>query len=490
MAGKAGGGGGGSGKGARGGGIHKGFPISFADIQGVPSAPNLDWALKRSPAEANKAPVDRLMGLQLELDSMQKLSRARSEHVAQQLVLLQKWHEETWTGDRGAKRRTTSGPEGAAPTSRRKVSGDGGNGGITPRKSDPYFALGEMIGVTGPTGSSVTGSPPKNKGRGQGKKRERKQSVDVRTRPSQELLPDAEVMPKLPDEHPFWADIALYFKDLTSEDMHRLNECVSEVTGVDPELAVIPPKGRSFQASFADQAHVAEARAQAQSLDQVPASMDFDDPSTHEALGEGDVTRRLLAMLVEDDPESRELCGITLDRRGPRHAGPHKHPGTVAEARSIDRGVSRVLQELGLVEPATVAKAEDEVYQELARLQQELRIKTAECRSRMHDLMEDVARTVGANAKYQMAKSRERELAELDNKIEKAYFQRQAALRNERPPPIPVSDPAVAALLEAREAVLKGRLPAEGGRVGKGRAQGGRASKAPAQVASNAHIPR
>lgn len=104
--------------------------------------------------------------------------------------------------------------------------------------------------------------------------------------------------------------------------------------------------------------------------------------------------------------------------------------------------------------------------------------------------MEDVARTVGANAKYQMAKSRERELAELDNKIEKAYFQRQAALRNERPPPIPVSDPAVAALLEAREAVLKGRLPAEGGRVGKGRAQGGRASKSPAQVASNAHIPR
>lgn len=46
--------------------------------------------------------------------------------------------------------------------------------------------------------------------------------------------------------------------------MHRLNECVSEVTGIDPELAVIPPKGRSFQASFADQAHVAEARAQAQ----------------------------------------------------------------------------------------------------------------------------------------------------------------------------------------------------------------------------------
>lgn len=130
----------------------------------------------------------------------------------------------------------------------------------------------------------------------------------------------------------------------------------------------------------------------AQSLDQVPASMDFDDPSTHEALGEGDVTRRLLAMLVEDDPESRELCGITLDRRGPRHAGPHKHPGTVAEARSIDRGVSRVLQELGLVEPATVAKAEDEVYQELARLQQELRIKTAECRSRMHDVRVSTAR--------------------------------------------------------------------------------------------------
>lgn len=59
------------------------------------------------------------------------------------------------------------------------------------------------------------------------------------------------------------------------------------------------------------------------------------------------------------------------------------------------------------------------------------------------------------SAKYQRDRQREKELADLDSKIERAYFQRQAALRASKPPPLAVSDAAVASMLDARDALLR-----------------------------------
>jgi hypothetical protein len=121
---------------------------------------------------------------------------------------------------------------------------------------------------------------------------------------------------------------------------------------------------------------------------EVSSTLDFDElEGSHLELADGDATRHLLAMLVEDNAETRNACGVHVNKPSPRRcAGPVTCPGAAAEARSIDRGVSRILQELGLLNDAVVpvaAAGEDEVLADLEQLQRELRMKTAECRGRM-----------------------------------------------------------------------------------------------------------
>jgi len=325
-------GGSGSGKSARGGGGYKPtkpFPLKFEEIPGIPSCPTLAWIAPQSTSAIARLTPDKMHHLQRELEDMLKVSRHRSHHVAQQLVMLTDWHEEMWVGDRGAKRRNASTADGNA-TSRRRVSHVADSGHEAGAASgSPRRIAGHPVGISGILGSNAeitiphgvvqpVAAPPKGRGRGTTKKRDRRQSTDDGRRRqghAAELLPDETVMPKVADEHPFWVEMATYFRDVSNSDVQQLQECVGSTT-VDLDLMAVPPPGRPFQACWAERAHVAEAHTQAQAIGSMPPDLDFDEPGgPHEEMAGGEATRNLVALLVEENTETYGLGGTGVRRR-------------------------------------------------------------------------------------------------------------------------------------------------------------------------------
>merc|ERR1719350_231867 len=411
-------GGGKPGKGGKGESMEvKDCPLELKELEGM-ECPRYTGVLKRGDTEVSLEDLD---GLQQELESLLSTVVVRKREVRQEAEVLQnleKYKGRKHKSSSSPSSKRTSGKESSVhPAKKLKISSgkptDGGK--VKPSKADYDPLENEQI-------KPVTGATPNT--------------------------------PKNEIPNRFWLFVEPYCAPLTQEDVRFVEELIKGY-GDMGEFYRTPPLGQHFAIRWAkedldlEKAKGGDENKEAKAEEAAPKAVKKETKADSSPFGE--LTQRLVQGLMEENLMAQvddvEVMRVKDDETGTRNS--FIQSLKVATGDSLERRLRKELEEQGILEPNEDDgdAGHDEVQQELARCQQELRAVS------QHNLTQ--LRRLAKSAREEMARQEVRNrLAEADREVCEAY-KKIAASRSKKKSPSKKEKEVAWKAIKDREAILK-----------------------------------
>jgi len=396
----------------------KDLPLELKEIE-APECPRYTGILKRGDTEVS---LDELDGLQQELEAALSAVVVRKRELRQESDVVQNIEKY-----RGRKQKGTASPCGW------NKRGSKDSGQVHPAKK-----------------IKLAGGKPADTGKVKPSKADYDPLENEQIKPLSGTTPTT---PKNEIPNRFWAFVEPYCAPLTQEDVKFVEEMIKGYSDMG-EYYRTPPLGQHYAIRWAKEdldLEKAKGGDENRDVKEESGSKIAKKEQKADSSPFGELTQRLVQGLMEENLMS-QVDDVMVERAREDEVGTRNsfiQSLKVSNGDSLERRLRKELEEQGILDPNEDDgdAGHDEVQQELARCQQELRAVS------QHNLTQ--LRRLAKSAREEMARQEVRNrLAEADREVCEAY-KKIAASRSKKKSPSKKEKEVAWKAIKDREAILK-----------------------------------
>jgi len=396
----------------------KDLPLELKEIE-APECPRYTGILKRGDTEVS---LDELDGLQQELEAALSAVVVRKRELRQESDVVQNIEKY-----RGRKQKGTASPCGW------NKRGSKDSGQVHPAKK-----------------IKLAGGKPADTGKVKPSKADYDPLENEQIKPLSGTTPTT---PKNEIPNRFWAFVEPYCAPLTQEDVKFVEEMIKGYSDMG-EYYRTPPLGQHYAIRWAKEdldLEKAKGGDENRDVKEDSGSKMTKKEQKADSSPFGELTQRLVQGLMEENLMS-QVDDVMVERAREDEVGTRNsfiQSLKVSNGDSLERRLRKELEEQGILDPNEDDgdAGHDEVQQELARCQQELRAVS------QHNLTQ--LRRLAKSAREEMARQEVRNrLAEADREVCEAY-KKIAASRSKKKSPSKKEKEVAWKAIKDREAILK-----------------------------------
>jgi len=396
----------------------KDLPLELKEIE-APECPRYTGILKRGDTEVS---LDELDGLQQELEAALSAVVVRKRELRQESDVVQNIEKY-----RGRKQKGTASPCGW------NKRGSKDSGQVHPAKK-----------------IKLAGGKPADTGKVKPSKADYDPLENEQIKPLSGTTPTT---PKNEIPNRFWAFVEPYCAPLTQEDVKFVEEMIKGYSDMG-EYYRTPPLGQHYAIRWAKEdldLEKAKGGDENRDVKEESGSKMVKKEQKADSSPFGELTQRLVQGLMEENLMS-QVDDVMVERAREDEVGTRNsfiQSLKVSNGDSLERRLRKELEEQGILDPNEDDgdAGHDEVQQELARCQQELRAVS------QHNLTQ--LRRLAKSAREEMARQEVRNrLAEADREVCEAY-KKIAASRSKKKSPSKKEKEVAWKAIKDREAILK-----------------------------------